>query len=143
MRQTKNFVVLVLCMCIMFGGLAVPMMVNAESNVEASKASQGVTKGAYISVYSANLSISDSGVASVSGLVRGRSGTTNTSVKCILQRDVSGTWVDVKTWTDSNNNSASTVNTTYQLFSHGTYRVYMECSANNETKTATSAYRTY
>lgn len=142
MKKTKILVAVVACMCIMLAGISVPVIAQAESNVEVSGASQNISRMAYISMYTTDLSISSSGLASVSGLVRGKSGTTSTYVKCTLQLYVSGSWKDVKTWEDSGNTGA-TVTETYQLFCHGTYRVYMECSANDETKTATSAYRTY
>ena len=142
MKKTKVFMAVVACMCIMVGGIGVPIVTQAESNVEVSGASQGVTRMAYISMYSTNLSISDTGLASISGLLRCKSGTTSTYVKCTLPTEVSGTWVNVKSW-EATGNTGATVGETYQLFSHGTYRVYMECRANNETKTATSAYRTY
>lgn len=142
MKNTKIFVIVMACICIIFAGINVPLVANAKVNSEISEAVQGVSRMAYISMYSTSLSISDNGVATVSGLVRGKSGTTSTYVKCTLQRDVSGTWKDVKSW-EATGNTGATIGETYQLFSHGTYRVYMECRANNETKTDTSAYRTY
>lgn len=142
MKKTKILVIIMACICIMCVGINVPNVVHAEVNYEMQGAGQGIARMAYISMYSTSLSISDTGVATVSGLVRGKSGTTSTYVKCTLQRDVSGSWKDVKTW-EATGNTGATIGETYQLFSHGTYRVYMECSANNETKTATSAYRTY
>lgn len=143
MKKTKSILILVLCVCLLFGGLFVPMVTQAEQNIETTEIGQGINRMAYISVYTTSLSISDTGLASISGIVRGKSGTTSTYVICTLQRDVSGTWVDVKTWTDSNNSDGSTVGATYQLFSRGTYRVHMECAANDEVKTLNSAYRTY
>lgn len=142
MKKTKIILTVVMCMCILAGGMFVPSIVKAEENTEMVELSQGVSRMAYIATYTTTLSISDTGVASVTGLVRGKSGTTSTYVKCILQRDVSGSWKDVKTW-EATGNSGATIAETYQLFSHGTYRVYMECAANDEVKTDTSAYRTY
>ena len=143
MKKTKIILTVVMCMCIVMSGLLAPSVVQAETNIESTELSQGLSRMAYIATYTTTLSISDTGGATVTGLVRGKSGTNSTYVICTLQRDVSGSWKDVKTWTDSNNNSASTVNTSYQLFSHGTYRVHMECAANDEVKTLNSAYRTY
>ncbi len=142
MKRTKILVVVVACVCIVFAGISIPISAQAEANVEVPVASQMLSRMAYISMYSTDLGISDAGLASIYGLVRGKSGTTSTHVKCILQIDRSGSWVDVKTW-EASGNTGATVGETYQLYSHGTYRVYMECSANTETKTATSAYRTY
>ena len=75
-------------------------------------------------------------------MVRGKSGVTSTYVKVTLQKSESGSWKDVKSWEDSNNTRSTTIAETYQV-SKGEYRVTMTCSANTETKTATSASRTY
>ena len=91
---------------------------------------------------SPELSISSDGSASITGLVRGKTGVTSTYVKVILQKKVSGVWIDVESWEDSSNTRSTTIAETYQI-SRGTYRVSMTCSADGETKTATSAERTY
>ena len=44
----------------------------------------------YISTYSTDLSISDGGAATITGLVRGKTGVTNTYVKVTLQKSISG-----------------------------------------------------
>lgn len=123
--------------CILFGGMSTPIVVHAQ---EDKKVDSRMT---YISSYTTDLSISSNGVASISGLVRGKTGVTSTYVKCTLQISIGGGWVDVKTWEVSSNTRGATIAETYQLSSRGTYRVYMECSANTESKTLTSAYRTY
>lgn len=129
--------VAVVCICVLLSSLSVPICVCAEGNniVE--------PRMTYISSYTTELSITSTGVASISGLVRGKSGVTSTYVKCTLQMSVGGGWVDVKSWEDRQSSNGATVAETYQLSSRGTYRVYMECSANTESKTLTSAYRTY
>lgn len=96
----------------------------------------------YIYSYSTELSISSDGVATVTGMIRGKSGVTSTYVEVTLQKSESGKWVDVESWEDSSSTRSVTVVETYQV-SRGTYRVTMTCSANGETKTATSAERTY
>ena len=63
-------------------------------------------------------------------------------MKVTLQQKVSGNWVDVKFWEDSNSTRSTTVAETYEV-SRGTFRVTMTCSADGETKTLTSAERTY
>lgn len=100
------------------------------------------TRMAYIQSYKVELTISNSGVASVTGVVTGKLNVTTTSVEVILQKYVSGDWVDVESWEESNNSFRTSIAETYQV-SKGTYRVVMTCSANTETKTATSAQRTY
>ncbi len=141
--KTKIIVSVLLCVLISFVGVNNVILVKAETNVEASENYELITRMDYISSYSTTLSISDLGKASVTGLVRGKASTTSTYVKCTLQIDRSGTWVDVKSWEASGSGSGATIAESYQLYSHGTYRVYMECRGNTETKTTTSAYRTY
>lgn len=133
----KICIVMVLGICILFGGMSVPITVQAEEQETVD------SRMTYISSYSTDLIISSSGLATISGRVRGKAGVTSTYVKCTLQRSVSGGWVDVKTWEASSTTLAATIAEDYQLSSRGTYRVYMECRANTEEKTGTSAYRTY
>lgn len=97
---------------------------------------------ANISTYSTELTISGSGAASVTGFVRGKLGVANTYVKVTLQKKVSSEWVDVKSWEVSSGTRSATIAETYQV-SRGTYRVTMTCSADGESKAATSAERTY
>lgn len=96
----------------------------------------------YIYSYSTELSISSDGVATVTGTIRGKSGVTSTYVKVTLQKSESGQWVDVKSWEESSSTRSITIAEIYQVV-RGTYRVTMTCSANGETKTATSASRSY
>lgn len=96
----------------------------------------------YISTYSTDLSISDGGAATITGLVRGKTGVTNTYVKVTLQKSISGNWNDIESWEKSNNGRSATISEVYQV-SKGTYRVVMNCSANTESKTVTSVTRTY
>lgn len=124
-------------MCMFFSVISVPSIVNAE---EANPHAE--SRMNYISSYSTELSISDSGVASVMGFVTGKTGVTNTYAKVTLQKNVSGTWTYVDSWEKSSDTRKVTVAETYQV-SRGTYRTIMTCSANDETKTATSAERKY
>ena len=121
----------------MFGGISVPIVVHAEDNESVQP------RMTYIALYSTDLNISSTGMASISGIVRGQPGVTSTYVKCTLQMSVGGGWVDVKSWEDASSSPGATVGVDYQLSSRGTYRVSMECRANTEEKTGTSAYRTY
>lgn len=138
MKKLKLFVTgVVVSICVLFGGLSMPITCYAAETTQVEP------RMVYIAGYSTDLSISSAGVASVSGLVRGKAGVTSTYVKVTLQLSVSGNWVDVKTWEDSSNNIDATVADTYQLFTRGTYRTVMTCRANTEEKEAISAYRTY
>lgn len=131
------FIVTVTCICVFWSGISIPIVVRAvdDTNVE--------SRMTYIMSYSTDLSISSTGLATITGRVRGKSGVTSSYVKCTLQMSVGGGWVDVKTWEDSSSSPNATVGVDYQLSSRGTYRVYMECRANTEEETGTSPYRTY
>ncbi len=136
-RVKKLLYACVLCMCVLTTSLSVPIVVSAENEVVAD------SRMTYIISYSTQLSISSTGVASITGNVRGKSTATSSYVKCTLQMSVGGGWVDVKSWEDSSSTPNASVGVDYQLSSRGTYRVYMECRVNTEEKTGTSAYRTY
>ena len=136
-KNIKFLIITTLCLCMLLSGGTVPLIVHAEDEAPIE------SRMTYIASYSTDLSISSTGLASVSGRVRGKSGVTSTYVKCTLQMSVGGSWVDVKTWEDVSSTPGATVAVDYQLSSRGTYRVYMECRANTEEKTGTSPYRTY
>ncbi len=136
-KVIKIFTVTMVCICILFAGMSTPISVKA---VEPTNVDSRMT---YIASYSTDLSITSTGVATITGRVRGKSDVTSTYVKCTLQMSVGGGWVDVKTWEVSSTTQGATIAETYQLSSRGTYRVDMVCRANTEEKTGTSAYRTY
>jgi len=123
--------------CMLLCGLALPISVYAKETIAGVE-----PKMTSISAYSTDLTISSDGVASISGFVRGKSGVTSTYVEVTPQKSVSATWVDVESWENSSDTRSTSVAETYQV-SSGTYRVTMTCSADGETKTATSAKRTY
>lgn len=133
MKKICRMAVVYILLC----GLILPIPVHArEPDVQMEP------RMASISVYGTELSISSDGTASISGYVRGKLGVTSTYVEVTLQKSVSGTWVDVVSWENSSDTSSTSVAETYQV-SRGTYRVTMSCSADGETKTATSAEKTY
>ena len=137
MKNIKKIsIIAILCLCVLFCGLSQSIIVRAEEP-------QVEPRMAYIASYSTDLFISSTGVASVSGSVRGKSGVTSSYVKCTLQMSVGGGWVDVKSWEDTSSTPNAVVAVDYQLSSRGTYRVYMECRANSEEETGISPYRTY
>lgn len=71
----------------------------------------------YISSYGTELTISDSGEASVTGFVRGKKGVTNAYVKVTLQKKVSGSWVYVQSWESSGSGRNATIAETYSVSS--------------------------
>lgn len=131
----KNFKklckVVVLCLCILVGTSMVSIVSYAKEVVTYVE-----PRLAYISTYNTELVISNTGLATITGEVRGKTGVTNAYVKVTLQKYASGDWED------SRNGRNVFISETYQV-TRGTYRVVMTCSANSETKTATSAQRTY
>lgn len=96
----------------------------------------------YIISYAADLSISSSGEASITGYVRGKGDVTSTYVCATLQKQSGEDWVDVESWEDSSTKKNLLVVETYSV-SRGTYRVVVTVTANTETKTAISATKTY
>lgn len=138
MKKIKKFLkVAIVCMCFLVGGMAMPTTSWAK---EAEK--QIEPRMTYISTYNTDLTISNTGLATITGEVRGKSGVTSAYVKVTLQKYESGNWIDKEYWEDSQDGRKASVSETYQI-EKGTYRVFMTCSANSETKTATSAERTY
>lgn len=127
-----------ICMCMLICGTVLPLKVSAkETDIQMVE-----PKMTYIYSYSTELSISSDGVATVTGMIRGKSGVTSTYVKVTLQKSESGQWIDVESWEESSSTRSITIAETYQVV-RGTYRVTMTCSANGETRTATSASRSY
>ncbi len=138
MKRFKLLMIgVVLSISILFGGLSMPMICYAES--------EGPIQSRMINIYtySADITISESGVASVFGYVRCKTDVSHLAITLTLQMSVSGRWVDVKTWSASTSDDALTVADTYQLTSRGTYRVVMDVTADSEEKQAISAYRTF
>lgn len=129
---------LMLCLGMLVCGVASPLTVFAKE-VDTQVVDPRMEN---IFSYSTELSISSDGVATITGMVRGKSGVTSTYVKVTLQKSESGEWVDVESWEESSNTRSAAISETYQV-SRGTYRVTMTCSANGESKTATSAERMY
>lgn len=121
-------------LCIMLAMLAVAMSAIKAEAVE--------PRMTYIMSYSADLYISDSGEASITGYVRGKSDVTSTYVSATLQRKSGNDWIDVESWEDSSTGRYLSVLETYSV-SRGTYRLVVTVSANTETKTAISGERTY
>lgn len=77
---------LAICMCMLICGAVSPIKVSAkEANIQMVE-----PRMTYIYSYSTELSISSDGVATVTGMIRGKSGVTSTYVKVTLQKNESG-----------------------------------------------------
>lgn len=84
----------------------------------------------YNNIYKISSSLTRSGSnAVVSSSVRGQSGVTKTSVTSTLQRKVSGKWVNVKSWTDTQNKILSSLNKTNSITKGYSYRVMTKGTA--------------
>lgn len=136
-KLAQKLVGIMLCACMLVCGTESTIAVCAKEAEE-----QVDARMTYISSYNVGLSISDDGIASVSGLVNGKPGVTHAYVKVTLQKSVSGTWQNVESWEDSSDSRDAIVDIAYQV-SRGTYRAVMTCSANGETQSKISATKTY
>ena len=112
----KNFKklckVVVLCLCILVGTSMVSIVSYAKEVVTYVE-----PRLAYISTYNTELVISNTGLATITGEVRGKTGVTNAYVKVTLQKYASGDWVDVEDWEDSRNGRNVFISETYQVTS--------------------------
>lgn len=115
------------------------MLVVAMPTIKAEAVEPRMT---YIISYSSDLYISDSGEASITGYVRGKSDVTSTHVSATLQRKSGNDWIDVESWEDSSTKNSLSVMETYSV-SRGTYRLVVTVTANTETKTAYSKEKKY
>ena len=118
------------------------MLAMLVAMVPAIKAEAVEPKMTYILSYSADLYISDSGEANITGYARGKSDVTSTYVSATLQRKSGNDWIDVESWEDSSTERYLSVLETYSV-SRGTYRLVVTVTANTETKTVISNEKTY
>lgn len=130
--QKKGTALVLLCLLM----ILTPIVIKAQ-NLESA-----LPWTVYILESDSTLQISDQGVAHVSGYVIGKSGTTSTSVQLTLQVKSGTTWLNKKSWSKSSSGTSTFVNEDYSV-PKGTYRVVAKVKANTESKTITSASRTY
>lgn len=126
-----------ICSCILCVGIA-PLTAHGMNNMQ----SQIQPRMEYISSYGAELTISSTGEASITGFVRGKMGVNNAYVKATLQKKIAGSWMEVKSWETSGSGRNASVLETYPV-SNGTYRVVASIRAGTESKTSVSAERIY
>lgn len=136
----KTIRTVIMCICILAGAWLVSSPGYAQENH--TYQTQIEPRMTYILTYRTQLSISDTGIASVKGEVKGKSGVTSAYVKVILQKYESGKWEEVMSWEDSRRGRNAVVAVDYQV-TRGTYRTVMTCNANTESKSATSASVSY
>ena len=133
MKKIRKWIAVTACLS-MIVIQKVPMTVQAEV-VE-----QIMPLMTYISGYSAELRISDTGKATIQAFVL--SNNTSNYIKATLQKKSGNSWINVKSWEISEHGSCTSVTETYSV-SKGTYRVKATIKANSETVHATSASKTY
>mgnify|MGYP003295538968 CR=1 FL=1 len=133
-KMKKTFIALVVCVGILAGSNVCTIPVCAQESINVI----GNARMAYIYSYGTNLSISNSGVASVSASVVADSDVSSVFLRVQLQKFVLGNWITENTWEGTYADNSASISATYQV-SSGTYRTVMRCTANSETKTATSS----
>ncbi len=139
--KERNIVTVVM-VCLLSVVLLFPSDVSAVGRGISVGTRQATPWMVYIALYSGELEISSTGLATCMGEVQGKSGVTSTYVKVALQKYINGDWHNYKIWQETNARSYTIVSETYQVMP-GTYRVEMTCSANTETKTYTTPSQTY
>lgn len=115
--------------------------VSADST-EDYEVQQIQTRMVSTSVCTANLEISSAGVASVYGDIRAKAGVDGVYVKVTLQKWSGSYWTKVAMWETSASGRIASIQRTCNV-SKGKYRVVVFAKAGSETKTKTSASKTY
>lgn len=129
----RMFLILVCAIAVSFGKV---------SDVQAQSVT-GVSPR-FVSISECNVTLSLAGEAEVIvvGTVVGVSGTANTSLVAVLQRQRGNSWVDVKTWETSSASKRVSLQEVYPI-SSGTYRVILTGTADGESTTVYSTMLTY
>ena len=115
--STKKILSLGICVLLLFP-FSLPALAADYTSVSASPAGVNYV---YINEASSSLSIS-SGIATVKGYVQRTPLGTSIQLTSTLQRNSSGSWVAVKSWSKSSTSSSASISQTYSV-SIGTYRV--------------------
>ena len=115
--------------------------VSADST-EDYEVQQIQTRMVSTSVCGADLTITGSGIASASGYVKAKAGVDGVYVKVTLQKWSGSYWTKVAMWETSASGRNASILKTCQV-SKGKYRVVVYTKAGSETKTRTSASKTY
>ena len=139
--KTRNVFIKSVILCLfMLACVCGVSQISYAANVDTPVTEEPVEPMEFIGSYGGNLSISNSGVAMVTGYTRGKSGVNDAYVKVTLQKKILGVWSNIQSWEDQGGRNAA-VDETYSV-SNGTYRVKVYCSAGTETKTLYSASKT-
>lgn len=126
-----------LSMCILVGGFLMPFQSYAKE-VTISNEERMIS----ISTCYTELSISNTGTATIVGEVREKNGSTTAYIKVTLQKLNGGKWIDVEKWEDTQEGSSALIYETYKV-SRGTYRTVMVCNVNGESASSESASKYY
>jgi 5-hydroxyisourate hydrolase-like protein (transthyretin family) len=122
--------------------MAAILLVGIGGYTETSAVSEIGLKSANVSVFKTDLSISNSGVASVTvSLQTYGQGTASNSMTIYLMKKNGSTWDTVTTWTTSNSSKNLNFSKTKQLSSKGTYKV--KATANTRVGDSYEMYTTY
>lgn len=124
MRMRKKLAVILLLVCLLYGGVALakvsPMFVNIRST-------------------SAELTISGN-TANCYGGVQAYSAGSSCTISMKLQKKNGSSWTTLKTWSDDGNGSAA-MSETYTI-SSGTYRVKVSGTVAGESYSVTTGTKT-
>lgn len=122
----KLGVILILSMVIGCTGMYAPISAydGIQTNITEYKGLR------YKNIYKISSSLTRTGSnAVISSSIIGQNGVTKTSVTSTLQRKVNGKWVDVKSWSDTQNKNLSSLNKTNSITKGYSYRVMTKGTA--------------
>lgn len=118
-------------------------IMTSQVTVQAKEVERaGTVRMDSIASYGTDLSISSKGVASINAYVNGKSGVAYTYVRAVLQKQTSSGWQEIESWKTSSNGRSAAIAETYQV-TKGTYRVIAYFTADSESKSMTTANKTY
>ena len=105
-----------------------PNVITSADELEYPVDDEGEEPYIYVKSSGCDLYIS-LGTATVKSEVKGKSGTTSTSITVYLDQLINGTWHRVTSWSHSGGKDQD--NTDSTTVSHGTYKVWMSVTASD------------
>lgn len=137
MKTVNRKVAILLAMIVACTGLGTSSVFAADVQVQESTSEEQIEpRYVHILTCRSSLNISD-GTAGILARYSGMSSLKKVVMTVRLQKQVSGTWLTQKTWTQTSTSITSTFNTSYSV-SRGTYRVSTSFNVNDGAETATA-----
>lgn len=131
MRKPIAFLAMLLVFCI-----GIPQMAFAAAEDDVIQ-----PRWTYLSVVSGNIDISTDGVATVTASVRAVGTVEKVSVVASLQQKKSGTWSEIKSWTDTKDSYSINMRKTWPVLPGYDYRVVITGKAMQGLRTLEQANR--